>query len=74
MPNACGGGRCGKSFFQKRLLPFNCEMMFVINSGLRAFNFLLDGDVKLQIPDFNRLERDLENGPLDAESDEEMKL
>ena len=49
-------------------------MMLVINSGLRAFNFLLDGDVKLQIPDFSLLERDLENGPLDAESDEEMRL
>ena len=50
-----------------------CYLVY-INSGLRAFNFLLDGDVKLQIPDFNLLERDLENGPLDAESDEEMKL
>ena len=61
--------------FQKRLLPFNCKMMLVINSGLRACNFLLDGDVKLQIPDFIVHERDLENAPLDAESDEEeMKL
>ena len=50
-----------------------CYLVY-INSGFRAFNFLLDGGVKLQIPDFNLLERDLENGPLDAESDEEMRL
>ena len=50
-----------------------CYLVY-INSGLHGFNFLLDGDVKLQIPDFNLLERDLENGPLDAESDEEMRL
>ena len=39
---------------RKRLLPFNCKMMLVTNSALRAFNFLLDRDVKLQIPDFMR--------------------
>ena len=45
--------------------------MLVINSGLRAFNFLLNGDKKLKIPDFIVHERDLENVPLDAENDKD---
>ena len=64
-----------KEFFPKTTSPFSCKMMLVINCGLRALNFLYDGDGKLQIPDFIGHERDLENAPLDAESDEEeMKL
>jgi hypothetical protein len=34
-------------------------MMLVVNSALRAFNFVFDGDVKLQIPDFIVHEEDL---------------
>jgi hypothetical protein len=45
---------------------------------LRAFNFLLDGDVRLSIPDFITHEKDLANADLDegsdASTDEEMCL
>ena len=33
----------------------------------------MNGDTNLQIPDFIVHERDLENAPLDAESDEDFK-
>jgi len=63
---------------RKTLLPFNCKMMIVTNAALRAFNFLLDGDVRLSIPDFITHEKDLANADLDegsdASTDEEMCL
>ena len=53
-------------------------MMIVTNAALRAFNFLLDGDVRLSIPDFITHEKDLANADLDegsdASTDEEMCL
>ena len=59
---------------RKRLLPFNCKMMLVTNSALRAFNFLLDGDVKLQIPDFIVHEKDLLQGEVHEETDSDENL
>ena len=59
---------------QKRLLPFNCKMMLVTNTALRAFNYLLDGDVKLQISDFVVHHKDLENAFVEDSSDDEMLL
>ena len=53
------------------LLLFNCQMMLVINSGLCVFHFVLNGDVKLQIPDFIIHEMDSKNVPPDAGSDED---
>ena len=49
-------------------------MMLVTNSALRAFNFLLDGDVKLQIPDFIVQEKDLLQGEVHEETDSDDNL
>ena len=61
---------------RKRLLGFNCKMMLVINSALRGFDYMLDGDVRLQIPDFIVHERDLIDATQivdgDVESDEDL--
>jgi len=56
---------------RKKLLPVNCKMMVVTNSALHAFKFLLDGDVKLQVPDFIVHDRDLTNAVGVQYSDEE---
>ena len=55
---------------ETKLLPCNCKMMVVTNSALHAFEFMLDGDVKLQAPDFMVHEQDLTNA-VDAEGSEE---
>ena len=51
-------------------------MMLVINSALRGFDYMLDGDVRLQIPDFIVHERDLIDATQivdgDVESDEDL--
>ena len=61
---------------RKRLLGFNCKMMLVINSALRGFDYMLDGDVRLQIPEFIVHERDLIDATQivdgDVESDEDL--
>ena len=44
------------------------------NGALRAFNFLLDGDVKLNLPDFITHKRDTLNVIINDESDEELNL
>ena len=53
-------------------------MMVVTNAALRAFNFQLDGDVKLTIPGFITHQRDLVNAVInegsDDSTDEEMCL
>ena len=49
-------------------------MMLVTNSALRAFNFLFDGDVKLQIPDFIIHEKDVLQGEVDEETDKDDNL
>ena len=54
-----------------RLLPVNCKMMVVTNSAVRSFQFLLDGDVKLQLLDFIVHERDLANAVHVEYSDDE---
>ena len=63
---------------QKTLLPFNCKMLVVTNAALSTFNFQLDGDVRLSIPDFITHQKDLANAELnegsDASTDEEMCL
>ena len=43
------------------------------NTALCAFNFLLDGDVKLKIPDFIVHQLDLEHANVEA-SDDEIEL
>ena len=48
--------------------------MLVINSGLGAFNFHLEGDVKLLNLDFIVHEKDLENASLDERDEGVMKL
>ena len=49
-------------------------MMVVTNSALRAINFMLGGDVKLQLPDLKIIvnERDLANAGVIQDSDEEL--
>ena len=46
--------------------------MVATNSALRSFDFLLDGDVKLQLPDFIVHKRDLANAVHVEDSDEEL--
>jgi len=59
---------------RKRLLPFNCKMMLVTNSALRAFQYTLDGDVKLHLPDFIVHERDIIDAVVINESDDDTNL
>ena len=59
---------------RKRLLPLNCKMMLVTNGALRAFNFQLHGDVKLNLQDFITHERDIVNAVINDESDDELHL
>ena len=79
LPFPVGEGDCERTFSKtgliycprrKCLLPFNCKMMVVTNAALRAFNFQLDGDVKLTIPDFITHERDLINANMNEENDD----
>ena len=51
-------GRCGESIFK----------------NLRAFNYLLDSDGKLQIPDFVVHQYDLEHVIVEESSDDEILL
>ena len=46
--------------------------MVATNSALRSFDFLLDGDVKLQLPDFIVHKRDLANAAHVEYSNEEL--
>jgi len=87
LPFPVGEGDCERIFSKtgiiycprrKCLLPFNCKMMVVTNAALRAFNFQLDGDVRLSIPDFITHQKDLANAEFNEEggdsTDDEMCL
>ena len=87
LPFPVGEGDCEQIFSKTRiifcptrktLLPFNCKMMVVTNAVLQAFNFQLDGDVKLLIPDCITHQKDLANAVINEGSgdltDEEMCL
>ena len=52
------------------LLGCKLSMMLVTYTALRAFNFLIDGDVKLKIPDFVVHQLNLENANAEASNDE----
>ena len=58
---------------RNKLLSVNCKMVVVTNSALHSFQFLLDGDVKLQVPDFIVHERDLTNA-VDVEYSDDEEL
>ena len=82
-PISSGEGDCERIFSKtgliycprgKILLPSNCKMMLVTNGALRAFNFLLDGDVELNLPYFIAQERDIVNAVINDESDDELHL
>ena len=57
---------------RNKLLAVNCKIMGATNSALCSFDFLLDGDVKLQLPDFIVHKRDLANAVHVEYSDEEL--
>ena len=59
---------------KEKIVSFECKMRLVTNGALRAFNFQLHGNVKLNLPDSITHERDRVHAVINDESDDELHL